>query len=749
VEHDIEAWIPLGVGLASLLLLFAVWRRRGAPGTTPFLVQTAGVAVWSIAVAFEVLSPDLEAKIFWSKVKYVGVVVVPVAWLVFAAQYTGSRRWLGTPAVLALSAVPFLTLALVWSNELHHLVWSEVSLKQIGTSSFRHHEAGLWYWIWVAFSYGVFTLGWLLVLRAAIRARSLFREQNAVLLLAGLVGVGANALYLSGAWPATYFDVTPFGFALSSALIAWSLFRAGLFDLVPIAREIVVEEMLDAVVVLDAQRRLVDLNPSAERIFRRTAAAAIGVSIDQVLPPVASHAGLWSSRDSGEAEIELVSSEGTRWLACRTSSLKDERRRTAGHLLVMRDVTERNAAQRSLAIARDQALQADRAKSDFLATMSHEIRTPMNGIIGMTDILLDTSLGLEQREYAERVRAAAESLLTILNDVLDFSKIEAGKLEIEARPFDLRTAVEEALDLVARLAHGKGIDLGSVFERDVPSALIGDAGRVRQILLNLLSNAVKFTEHGAVSVRIALVEETESEARIRFEVRDTGIGIPAEAQAGLFEPFSQVDQSSTSRFGGTGLGLAIVKRLTELMRGNASFESAFGRGSTFWFELPLHKQSDVLERPGARPLPADLRVLFVDQSPLHRRQLAEQLASLGVAADGLADATEVLSRLTAAAREGRPYGVALLDRAASEVDGLDLAAQIHAQDALRSTALILLSPLSAAERPGGGPGDAVAAHLSKPVRRSQLLARLQLVLQKRGTGAGPNGASLREGESSS
>ncbi|MEW6079902.1 MAG: response regulator [Thermodesulfobacteriota bacterium] len=449
-------------------------------------------------------------------------------------------------------------------------------------------------------------------------------------------------------------------------------------------------------------------------------------------------------------ELEMTRKDGsTVWTEATASIYYDKNGNLKGVMGITRDISERRRAEdrlresnlsleRLTVLATEMAAQAqtaNEAKSAFLANMSHEIRTPLNGVIAMTDLLLDTDLSPRQRQFAAIVKSSGESLLSLINDILDFSKIEAHKLELEVIDFDLRMVMEDMMEMISAKAKGKGLDLECRIDPEVPSWLQGDPGRLRQIILNLTDNAIKFTGSGKIAIRAALASEDERQVMIRFTVTDTGIGISKERISDLFSPFVQADSSTTRRYGGTGLGLSISKQLTELMGGEIGAESEEGGGSVFWFTSVFRKQpaASIQQMAPYHDLKG-VKVLAVDDHEPSLLQVTTFVKSWGCRFETSSDGKSALSLLRQAVRDKDPFSVAIVDFSMPGMNGKELGQKIKADEELRDTVLILMTSM-------GQRGDAAelkligfSGYLTKPFRKPQLQACLEMVLSGKAAG---------------
>lgn len=452
-----------------------------------------------------------------------------------------------------------------------------------------------------------------------------------------------------------------------------------------------VEHASDVIYRTDVEGNLTFVNPPAAALMRCPVEDLLGRHfLELIRPDARAEAAAFYRKqflDAGSNtyfEFPAVAGDGeTVWFGQKVQPVV-KGTRVVGFQAVARDISDLKRMREELQRSRDIAVESSRMKSSFLANMSHEIRTPMNGIIGMTGLLLDSSLTAEQKETAETVRSSAHALLSIINDILDFSKIEAGMLTFEMMDFSLITTMEECVGLLSDTAGAKGIELRTLTDAGVPVALVGDPGRLRQILINLVGNAVKFTERGEVSIRASCLEENETGAVIRIEVRDSGIGISPAAQKTLFDPFTQEDSSTSRRYGGTGLGLAISKQLVDRMGGEIGVDSVPGEGSTFWFTVRLEKkrsrvgdvasavaQSDSapsLKRLGdgivPETVPRSLRILIAEDNIVNQKVALRQLKKLGYEADAVSNGLEALRAI-----ESTPYDLVLMDCQMPEMDG--------------------------------------------------------------------------------
>jgi two-component system sensor histidine kinase/response regulator len=490
-----------------------------------------------------------------------------------------------------------------------------------------------------------------------------------------------------------------------------------------------------AIVVLDTDGGIVSCNPAFEKLFGYGAGEIVGKNLDALItsPELLGEANAYTKQALGgfvrgigprrRKDGEFVSVE-----LCGVPVVVEGER--IGTLAIYHDITELIRAQRD-------AERANQAKSEFLANMSHEIRTPMNGVIGMLELALDTPLNAEQQDYLQTSLKSAEALLTLLNDILDYSKIEAGRLDLELINFSLRTAVEDVAYTLAKRAQDKGLEMACLIDPDLTSNLRGDPGRLRQILVNMVGNAIKFTHYGEIVIRAEPIEETEKEVTVHFSVQDTGIGIPFERQAAVFERFTQADGSTTRTYGGTGLGLTISKQLVEVMGGRIGLESKPGVGTTFWFDIRFEKQP-LQKRGDTGPLtpmgPVNLtqaRILIVDDNQTNRMVLTKNVEALGSRVDAVASGAKGIETLRNAHRANDPYHIVLLDMQMPGMDGEQVARAIKSDPAVKDVKILVLTSMG---HRGDGPrleALGCSGYLLKPVKQQLLFDAVVAVLEQR------------------
>jgi two-component system, sensor histidine kinase and response regulator len=494
----------------------------------------------------------------------------------------------------------------------------------------------------------------------------------------------------------------------------------------------IVETALDAVIGMGPDGRITGWNTQAERMFGYSAAEVLGRPLAQTIIPEslrARHeAGFRRYQETGVSKLinQRIEITGLRQggiefpVEISIAAIRNQAENS--FCAFVRDITERVQAAESLNRAKDAAEMANTAKSEFLANMSHEIRTPMNGILGMTELLLDTELTAEQQESLDLVKSSTEGLMRVINDILDYSKIEAGKLDLDPVEFQLRDALEDTLKTLALRAHRKGLELTCDIAEDVPARVIGDPGRLRQIVVNLVGNAIKFTEKGEVVVRAQLRNHTAGGFQLHFEVADTGIGISAAKQELIFDPFAQADGSTTRRFGGTGLGLTISSRLVALMGGTISVESQLGQGSTFHFDAHFGRpQTPAVERPSITPARLrGLRVLVVDDNATNCRVLTGMLRMWGTRPTAVDGGRPAVAELRRAAAAGEPYPLMLTDAMMPEMDGFMLVEELRKDPSLAPHTIMMLTSADRQADAQRCRRLGMSAYLVKPVKADEL-----------------------------
>lgn len=708
--------IPLVVAAAiSGALAWYTWRNRRTPGAIPFSLMMLILFEWGISYILQLAATDLPTKILWANISFIGIVATPVAWLTFAFEYTGRKAWINARHLAILSILPITTLIIIFTDERHHLFRTVQRLASEGGFLVLDTVNGSWFWIHTAYTYTLIMIGLFLIVRALLHWPTQYRGQMIWILLSTLTPLIANVLTIFKIVP-VIIDLTPFAFAITGMGLAYALFRHRLLDLAPLAREIVIDGMKDGMIVLDANRRIVDINPAAQNLLGLSGEKQpVGKSIAEVLSRWPDLIERYRNVSDTEDEITVGEGESRRWYELHLSTLRDENKLMVGQVIIVRDITQRKLAenqlqesearfrqivenasdliyrfdvngfltyanpsalhsmgfeneadvigkhflelttpearhrlkriyqhqylsktmstyhefpataadgrevwfgqnvqliyavdtvigfqalarditaikqaQEALRIARDQALEASRSKSQLLSKVSHELRTPLGGVLGYAELLRDGVFGNltdEQRKAASEIVESANHLTSMVTELLDEAQIRANTTILQERPFAPAKLLEQALSGMEILAQKKGLKFTASLDKDMPAELLGDERRLKQIIINLVGNAIKFTKEGEVRLTIS---RPDKENWV-IQVTDTGVGISKEARAYIFEPFRQVENTITRDNRGIGLGLSITKQLVEIMNGRIVLDSEPGKGSTFTVMLPIAK----------------------------------------------------------------------------------------------------------------------------------------------------------------
>jgi PAS domain S-box-containing protein len=578
-------WLLIITTLMTAALFLFVLRRPKGPGVIPIMFMLVGVTIWTLGYGIQLFSTQLDSLLFWTKVVYIGVVTVSTSMLVFALEYTGLESQLPRGYALFLSIEPIVTLLLAWTNEQHELIQRDPYL--VTTNGFVYLAAlghGMAFWLHIGYTYLILLCATTILVRAMVRSPHLYRGQVRIMLVAAFIPWVGNIIHLVAA--GLPIDPTPLAFAFTGLALTFGINRFGLFNIIPVARDLVLESMEDALVVLDDLSRIVDANLSAQALLGSLAIDLAGKSGDEAFSSWRDQMAGYLGQGVVHGEVNLGSEAMPRWFALRGTPVRSRPDGVIiGQVLVFHDIQERKQAEEMMAEARDQALQASMVKSQLVANVSHDLRTPLNAILGFSEMLLEANyepLQPRQSDIVRQMYNAAQQMSLFVSDLLDQSLIEKGKLTLYPTQFQPTELIAAVQTMFHRAALEKGLLLIFEIEKSLPETVWGDIKRLQQVLMNLVGNAIKFTTRGSVVIRLYGVGESWV-----LEVNDTGCGIPSEAHVFIFEPFRQVDGSPGRKQSGAGLGLAIVRHLVTMMGGHINLTSRVGEGSTFRVILPL------------------------------------------------------------------------------------------------------------------------------------------------------------------
>ncbi|MCP4141494.1 MAG: PAS domain-containing protein [Chloroflexi bacterium] len=536
------------------------------------------MAWWSFWYAGEVALAGISAKLWMARIEYIGIVSVPLGWVLFSLAYTERRKWLTRRNILLLSIIPVATILFVFSNDLHHLFYTSVALNENGPLSVLDASYGpLWY-LYFVYAYIMLFSGTVLLFIRIFSIPKAYWLQQVLLILSPLLPWVANLLYLLRISPMPQLDLSPLAFTVSAFILGMDIFRFRLFDISPLARSTVINNMDIGMIVVDNQSRLVDINQAAAKLISQVRDDLWGQPVDDVLASFPELVARLASNEEVDKDIEISQGKTKLYYHIQINPIYDQANQQSGRLLLITDITRGRLTEEALILAQ--------VRNDFLANISHELRTPINAVLGMAEMLSHEVYGAVNERQSKALGQIVDRSLHLSNlvdDLLEYVHREAGDFTLEIKEFSPNNLLESLQETVGDLASGKGLWVRTKVFPGLPSTILGDRTRLLQILLNLTENAIKFTEKGGVDIHL----KTNKTGHWSIEVSDTGTGIPAVAQNQIFDIFKQADQSITKEVQGVGLGLAIVKQLVEKMDGTVSVEKTDKTGTNFVVLLPL------------------------------------------------------------------------------------------------------------------------------------------------------------------
>ena len=698
-------------------------QQRHEQKTLIFLVLIGCMGFWALGHALELSLTSQNGKYLATSVTYLAIVTVPVMWLLMALDYVGMELR-NHRALWFLLVEPIATLCMVWTNDLHHLYYTRVELVTIDGLVWLATENGPWFWIHVVYDYALVFSGSLILIRALLRSNHLHRPQ----IVTALAGISlpwmANVLYISGFSPFPGLDLTPISFLFAGLMMSLALFRFRFLDIVPVARDTIVENMDDGVIVLDDKGRVAYLNQALPQTLVCDPLQVLGQPFVQTFPELHRLLDGAEFEKQGYAELTLNAGAELRSYAVRYRPIRKRRGRFTGRLIVLHDISERKRTELDQLRMKEEAEAANHAKSTFLANMSHEIRTPLNAILGYAQILQsDPRLYDDHLSAIRAIERGGDHLLSIINDILDLSKIEAGRQELTMGDFDLEQMVESLSSIFSLRCEQQGLNWQVTIEL-AQSQVQGDMNKLQQVLVNLLANAVRFTEAGQVRLHIKNLAEN----RYSFEVSDTGRGIATAQQQIIFEPFQQEDETDPK--GGTGLGLAIAHRHVELMGGRLQLDSTPGEGTRFFFELDLAAadgeiEESTSERTSIARLAPDYAVqaLVVDDIAENRDVLSQILTCAGVEVDLAKNGEDALARV----RQRLP-DIVFMDIRMPGLDGSETRRQLIAEHGADTCKIVAVTASALTHQQQQYLDEGFDCFIDKPFRSERIFSCLNELL---------------------